>query len=189
MNDQTYHHRRSRRLQSLPLRVLTAVLSGLLLISHGHAQTTTTLLDQVYGPYRVVATLKPNQVSIGPADIVVTITDSANGTPKPVSAVNIIMRSPVFGRDQLYIAPPLDDNRMIGIYKSHRLYFSASGVWTIRIQVITNEGPFELATSDVEVGSIYERIGQAAIIAVPATVGGLLVLALAWTWYRRHTRN
>jgi len=164
--------------------LLLVALATLLLATPAAAQGQTTLIDQTTEGYRVVATLQPTPLSVGPADIVVTVTDSATGAPRPVAAVNIIISSALVGRDQLYITPPLDDNRTNGVYKTDRLYFSTSGKWNVRLQVITEAGQFELPTT-VEVGSVYARIGEAAVVAVPATLAALLLVALGWRLWRR----
>lgn len=166
------------------LVLLAGLLALLLSATPAAAQGQTTLIDQITDGYRVVATLTPAPLSVGPADIVVTVTDSATGAPRPVSGVNIITSSAAVGRDQLYISPPVDDNRANAVYKSNRLYFSTSGLWNIRVQVVTSAGQFELPAS-VEVGSVYARIGEAAVVVVPATLAALAAVWLAWRLWRR----
>jgi hypothetical protein len=166
------------------LALLAGLSALLLLAAPAAAQGQTTLIDQTNGAYRVVATLQPFPLSVGTADIVIAITDSATGAPRAVSAVNVITSSAEVGMDHLYISPPVDDNRANSVYKTDRLYFATSGQWNIRLQIITSEGQFELPAT-VEVGSVYARIGEAALITVPATLGALLLVALAWRFWRR----
>jgi hypothetical protein len=148
----------------------------------------STIIDQVVGDYRVVATLSPTPATVGPAVVQVAITDAQSGTPATVSAVNVILNARSVGRDQLYNAAPLNQDRTSGIFQSERLYFAISDEWDVRVQVVAAEQQFEL-TGLVSVGSVFERIMAAAVIAVPATLAALLALGLGWMWWRRRQRQ
>ncbi|HYF62104.1 MAG TPA: hypothetical protein VD886_04775 [Herpetosiphonaceae bacterium] len=147
-----------------------------------------TFIDRQAGGYRVVATISPAPATVGPAVVRVALTDAASGAPARVSAVNVIISARSVGRDQLYNAAPLDNDRANGIFESERLYFSISDDWDVRVQVVADAQQFEVA-GQVAVGSVYERIIDAAKIAVPATLAALVLLALGWAWFRRQRRR
>ena len=148
----------------------------------------STIIDQVVGDYRVVATLSPTPATFGPAVVQVAITDAQSGAPAPVSAVNVILNARSVGRDQLYNAAPLNQDRTSGIFQSERLYFAISDEWDVRVQVVADEQQFEV-TGLVSVGSAFERIMDAAVVTVPATLAVLLALGLGWVWWRRRQRS
>ena len=147
-----------------------------------------TFIDQQVGAYRVVATVSPAPATVGPAVVQVTLTDAASGAPAPVSAVNVIINARSVGRDQLYNAAPLNQDRATGIFQSERLYFSISDEWDVRVQVVAAEQQFEVA-GQVTVGSVFARIADAAVIAVPATLAALLVVVVGWVFFRRRQRS
>ena len=165
-------------------RLLSVVILFWAMLAPVAAQTDHVLLDQPVGVYRVVATLHPYPASVGPATVRVAVTDLASGAPAPISAVNVIINAQSVGRDQLYVSPPLNEDRSTGVFQTERLYFAISDEWRIRVQVITENGQFELPAT-VQVSSVYSRIGEAEIIAVPATLGAMLVLAIGWRLWRR----
>jgi hypothetical protein len=148
----------------------------------------STIIDQVVGAYRVVATLSPSPATVGPAVVQVAITGAQSGAPAPVSAVNVILNARSVGRDQLYNTAPLNQDRTSGIFLSERLYFATSDEWDVRVQVVADEQQFEVAGL-VSVGSVWERIMDAAVVTVPATLAALLALGLGWVWWRRRQRS
>ena len=170
-------------------RLLSVLILLLALIAPVAAQTDHILIDQTVSKYRIVATLHPYPTSVGPATVRVSVFDATSGAPAPISAVNVIINAQSVGRDQLYVSPPLNEDRSTGIFQTERLYFAISGEWRMRVQVITEQGQFELPAT-VQVSSVYGRIAKAAVVAVPATLGVMLVLAIGWRlWRRRASSN
>ena len=170
-------------------RLLNILILLLMLFTPVAAQNDHILIDQTVSNYRIVATLNPYPASVGPATVRVSVFDATSGAPAPISAVNVIINAQSVGRDQLYVSPPLNEDRSSGVFQTERLYFAISGEWRMRVQVITEQGQFELPAT-VQVSSVYGRIAKAAVVAVPATLGVMLVLAIGWRlWRRRASSN
>lgn len=146
------------------------------------------LIEHVEEPLRIEATISPWPLYNGTATLDVRITDTTSGAPLPVAGVNLITKAQSIGRDQRYVAPPVEP-RDQALYRSHRLYFAISDTWDVRIEVVTTDGRTIVVPTTVEVASVNSHIAANAVIAVPATLGGVLIAYIGWRIYRQRQKR
>ncbi|ABX02963.1 MAG TPA: hypothetical protein DEF47_13670 [Herpetosiphon sp.] len=142
------------------------------------------LIDEVRGAYRVVATLAPNPPAVGEALLRVVITDATSGQPSPLNLVQLYAAPDSIGREELFTMLPENQDRNAGRYTSDRLRFTISDQWTMRLVLGAPEGEM-VFTTKVQVDSVFKEIGEAAVIAVPATLVGLAVVFIGYKIWRK----
>lgn len=169
------------------LRFMIVALALLVLLPNrafADNPTEQVLIDEVRGAYRVVATLAPNPPAVGDALLRVVITDAASGQPSPLNLVQLYAAPESIGREELFIMVPENQDRNAGRYTSERLRFTISDQWNLRLILGAPEGEM-VFTSKVQVDSVFKAIGEAAVIAVPATLVALAVVFIGYNIWRK----
>ncbi|MBM7844320.1 hypothetical protein [Herpetosiphon giganteus] len=169
------------------LRFMIVALALLVLLPNrafADNPTEQVLIDEVRGAYHVVATLAPNPPAVGDALLRVVITDAASGQPSPLNLVQLYAAPESIGREELFIMVPENQDRNAGRYTSERLRFTISDQWNLRLILGAPEGEM-VFTSKVQVDSVFKAIGEAAVIAVPATLVALAVVFIGYKIWRK----
>ncbi|XSG73677.1 hypothetical protein ACP8Y2_15975 [Herpetosiphon llansteffanensis] len=169
------------------LRFMIVALALLVLLPNrafADNPTEQVLIDEVRGAYHVVATLAPNPPAVGDALLRVVITDATSGQPSPLNLVQLYAAPESIGREELFIMVPENQDRNAGRYTSERLRFTISDQWNLRLILGAPEGEM-VFTSKVQVDSVFKAIGEAAVIAVPATLVALAVVFIGYKIWRK----
>ena len=145
------------------------------------------LVDQVVGPYHVVATIEPLPLTIGFVDVNIAVKDAVTGEPRPITAAYVTIRSERIGESEQFLAPSVGD-RGEGRFRSHRLHFPVSGNWNVAVQLL-EDGQITEHQTTVYVRPVTARIFEAARLAVPLTLIGMVAAWFGWRWWRRLQAN